>query len=173
MARKNNDAHKSQEMTEAEAKSLLSNPAYKEALALFANDIVLNGAKSVRAQIAELKVFDPISDGYNNCFNKFERNKGELFVPVRRGWPQPNVVTNPNPNSPAVVQVNKVLVENEEVSFGSLVHRQFPKKDFDGYDLYSAKEGSDMHLAPLSKAPSVTILRDSMRKALAVLSRSR
>ena len=50
--------------------------------------------------------------------NKFKRAKGELFVPVRRGWPQPNVVTVADPDNPAVVQINKVLVNGKEMHKG-------------------------------------------------------
>lgn len=151
----------------------IRNPSVLEAVNLFASDLILkNAAEEIRAQFAELKVFDPISDAFNKSFGKLRREKGQLYVPVRRGWPQPNVVTNPDEESPAVIQVGKVLVDGKEASFGSLLKAHFPDMDFDGYDLRNAKPGSELSLAPADEAPSLDIINNTREAALAIIRRS-
>jgi hypothetical protein len=152
----------------------ISNQAVLEAVNLFANELVLkNATEEVRAKFAELKVFDPISDTFNKTFGKLKREKGQLFVPVRRGWPQPNVVTNPDEENPAVIQVNKVLVDGKETSFGSLLKAQFPGKDFDGYDLKNAQPGSEVSLAPTGETPALDIINNTREAALAIVRRGK
>ena len=155
---------------------LLTNPAYAEAVRLFSQDIVLrNQTEEVRAQLAEAMLFDPISPSFNRSFSGagFERKKGQLFVPVRRGWPQPNVVVNPDPQNSSVIQLNKVIANGREASFGSLLKSMFPDKDFDGYDLHSVSEDAKISLAEAYDDPKFSVSEDVRKKALAVLRRIR
>jgi len=154
-------------------RQLMESPAYLQALDLYTYDILLKGeaGKARRSQIAELLVFEPISEGFMKHFGKFERQKGQLFVPVRRGYPQPNVVVDPNPERPSVLQLTKVIVDGEEKSLGSLMKSQFPGHDFDGYDLQGAGEDSDLRLAASPIAPSLEFLKDVRGKAIAIIRR--
>ena len=153
---------------------LLTSPAYAEAVRLFSQDIILrHQAGEIRSQLAEAMLFDPISSGFETSFSKFEREKGQLFVPIRRGWPQPNVVTNPDPEKSSVIQINKVIVNGQEGSFGSLLKITFPGDDFDGYDLYGAPEDAKITLAEAVEDSRISVSEDVRGKALAVLRRMR
>ena len=160
------------QLPEKEARLLLATPAYNEVLGLCGNDIILdNNVEQIRALIAELKVFAPISNEFKKSFGKLERKKGELFVPVRHGWPQPNLVVNPH--EPSVIQINKVVVDGAEKSFGSLLKQQFPDEDFDGYDLHNASEDAELKLIPTLVIPTLSIIKDARGKAIAVIRRLR
>ena len=151
---------------------MFTTPAYNEVLSLCGNDIVLDSnVEQIRALIAELKVFTPISNEFKKSFGKLERKKGELFVPVRHGWPQPNFVVDPNSNEPSVIQINKVVVDGAEKSFGSLLKQQFPDEDFDGYDLRNAPENAKIRLVSTLVIPTLSIAKDTRGKALAVVRR--
>jgi hypothetical protein len=163
-----------EKLTNGHLRALMESASYLQALDLYTYDILLKSeaGKTLRSQIAELLVFDPISDGFMRQFGKMERNKGELFVPTRRGYPQPNVVVDPNPERPSVLQLTKVRVDGEEKSLGSLMKTQFPGQDFDCYDLPGAGSDSPISLVPATVAPNLEFFSDVRGKAMAIIRRS-
>lgn len=93
-------------------------PAYREAINLLRQNLVLTTPKGERIElgIAEVEPFNSIqapSDG--ETFDSHERNYGDVLILWRRGNPMLNIVIDPATR--ALVCIRKVMLNGEPVSF--------------------------------------------------------
>ncbi len=148
------------ELTRDEMGKLMSAPEFSEAVTLLSGNLVLNDGRAERAlNIREVEPFtellrkDMIAD-----FDSRPREFGQTFITWSRGFPQLNVVVDPEKKS--VVQIRLIEENGKPVTFnGILSQLDLAKQGGEDFKSYKTRVNAKLDGINLSDTDPSQILK--------------